>query len=198
VTTRQLRLLRGAAAATVATIIAAVSHTLGGGAAPHPLLVAALSVFLTPLAALLVGSRPSLARLSAAVLVAQGVFHVLFVALNATADPTVAGTGHQHTLVLAPIGDSASPIATSSIATDAGMLGAHVVAGILTIALLWRGESMLRAIARWVRAVLHSRAPRIHPAWPTPPSVAGTARVVIPLFDIGDVCRRGPPALSRA
>ncbi len=83
-TSRQLRLVRGAAASTAATIIAAVSHTIGGGAAPHPLLIVALSVFLTPVAALLVGRRANIIRLGAAVVLAQTVFHVLFAALGAT------------------------------------------------------------------------------------------------------------------
>lgn len=188
-TSRQLRLLRGAAASSVATIIAAVSHTIGGGAAPHPLLVVALGVFLTPAAALLVGRAPSLVRLSTAVLLSQTVFHVLFVALNATATPTVAGTGHHHTVILDPVGET--------VATDAGMLGAHLVAGILTILLLARGEGMLRAIAGWVRAALRLRMPQPQADWPMPAAFARTARIFVEAVRIGDVSRRGPPLLYR-
>jgi hypothetical protein len=192
VTSRQLRLLRGFAASSVATIIAAVSHTIGGGPAPHPLLVAALSVFLTPIAALLVGRRLSLPRLAMTVLLSQSVFHVLFVALNATAAPGAAAAtsaGHQHALVLAPLGEGVAP--------DAGMLAAHVVAGILTVALLWRGESLLRAVARWARAILHRHVPQPHTGWPTPASIAPTARVFVSTVLVGDVTLRGPPVLSR-
>lgn len=189
-TSRQLRLLRGAAASSGATVIAAVSHTVGGGAPPHPLLIAALSVFLAPVAALLVGRRLSLFRLSTAVLVSQSVFHVLFVALNATVTPTVAGSGHHHALSLGPVD---SP---GAIAPDAGMLGAHVVAAILTIALLWRGEAMLRAIARWVRAALRTRMPVAH-SRPAPASIARTARIIVHAVNLGDASRRGPPILSR-
>ncbi|MGO2747433.1 hypothetical protein [Microbacterium sp.] len=188
-TSRQLRLLRGAAASTVATIIAAVSHTIGGGIAPHPLLILALSVFLTPLAALLVGSRPSLLRLGGAVLLSQAVFHALFVALNATVTPTIASAGHQHVLSLGT--------ASGTVAADSGMLGAHVIAAVFTIALLWRGESMLRAIGRWVRAVLRARMPHPQVAWPAPPSVSRTARLIIQIIRVGDISRRGPPVFSR-
>ncbi|WP_194422210.1 hypothetical protein [Microbacterium abyssi] len=188
-TSRQLRLLRGSAASSVATIIAAVSHTIGGGAAPHPLLIAALSVFLTPIAALLVGRRLSLPRLTATVLLSQSVFHVLFVALNATVASSVASTGHQHTLVLSPLGESVAP--------DAGMLAAHLLAGMLTVALLWRGESTLRAIARWARAVLRRHVPQPFPGWPVPASIARTARVFVSTIIVGDVTLRGPPDLSR-
>lgn len=188
-TSRQLRLARGAAASSVATIIAAVSHTIGGGAAPHPLLIVALSVFLTPIAAVLVGRRENLLRLSAAVLLSQTVFHVLFTALGATVTPTIAGHGHQHVMTLGPVGEAASP--------DAGMLAAHVVAGIITVLLLARGESILRTITRWVRAVLGVHLPKLAQDWPVPASPApGSLRVVVPVFLIGDVSRRGPPAFS--
>lgn len=191
-TSRQLRLLRGFAASSVATIIAAVSHTIGGGAAPHPLLIAALSVFLTPSAALLVGRRLSLPRLAMTVLLSQSVFHVLFVALNATAAPSataVTSAGHQHSLMLTPLGEGVAP--------DAGMLAAHVIAGILTVALLWRGENLLRAVARWARAILHRHVPQPHTGWPTPASIAPTARVFVSTVLVGDVTLRGPPVLSR-
>lgn len=188
-TSRQLRLLRGSAASSIATIIAAVSHTIGGGASPHPLLIVALSVFLAPMAALLVGPRPNILRLSAAVLLSQAVFHVLFTALGATVAPTIMGTGHHHVMTLGPIGESVAP--------DAGMMGAHVVAGVLTIVLLARGESVLRAIAHWVRAALRVRLPQIHGGWPSPISAAGTMRVFVQTLRIGDVSRRGPPVLSR-
>ncbi|MDQ0645187.1 hypothetical protein [Microbacterium murale] len=187
-TSRQLRLLRGAAASSIATIIAAVSHTIGGGAPPHPLLVIALSVFLSPLAALLVGRTPGMARLSAAVVVSQTVFHVLFVVLGATAAPTVSA-GHHHVMTLDPL--------TSTVTPDAGMLGAHVVAAALTIALLWRGEQLMRIIARWVHALLRTRMPRLHADWPVPASFAITARNAITSLLTGDISRRGPPVFSR-
>lgn len=189
-TSRQLRLLRGAAASSAATIIAAVSHTIGGGAAPHPLLVVGLVVFLTPLAALLVGRRLRLPRLSAAVMFAQSVFHVLFVVLNATAAGPIAGAahGHHHLVVLAPV--------ASGVAPDAGMLGAHLVAAVLTIALLWRGEAIVRAIAAWVRAVLRRRSP-VPPRRPMPAPIALTSRSVVRTVPVACISRRGPPILSR-
>lgn len=194
-TPRQLRLLRGAVASSVATIIAAVSHTIGGGAPPHPLLVAALSVFLTPLAAFIVGRRLSLARLSIAVLLSQAVFHALFVALNATAGRTVTATagqtmdvGHQHALTL---------ITGEGAAADAGMLGAHLIAAVLTIAMLWRGESMLRSIASWVTARLRERMPAPPVDWAAPPASIARITAVVAVVQT-DISRRGPPVTARA
>ncbi|MGM7666168.1 hypothetical protein [Microbacterium sp. A93] len=187
-TSRQLRLLRGATASSVATIIAAVSHTTGGGAPPHPLLVLALSVFLTPVAALLVGRTLSVGKLSVTVLLAQTIFHVLFVALGATLTTPGIATGHQHVMALGPL--------TSTVAPDAGMLGAHLLAAAVTIALLWRGERILRGIAHWVRAALRVRLPRLHSDWPVPASCPETAPAFVAATRTSDVSRRGPPVFS--
>jgi len=174
---------RGAAASTIAVLIAAVSHTVGGGAAPHPLLILSLSVLLTPVAALIVGGAPRAWRTAAAVAVAQLIFHMVFVALNATAGATVSG--HHHTISLAAL-PSAAP-------ADAGMLGAHVIAAAATWALLQHGESTLRAIARWVRVTLRTT--------PALPRLAAPAPARWPVLDmrpprvvlLGDLSRRGPP-----
>ena len=186
-TTRQLRLLRAASATSVATLLAAVSHTVAGGSAPHPLLIVAVAALLMPPAALLIGIRPSLPRLAATVLVSQAAFHSVFQALGApTADAAVLG--HAHHLDLSALG----PVAAVS-APDALMIAAHVVAAALTTALLWRGESIAVRIARWVLARLRlavTTAPVTHrlPARPvaTAPFAASEA-VLLPLS------RRGPP-----
>lgn len=193
-TSRQLRLLRGTAASSVATIIAAVSHTIGGGAPPHPLLVLALSVFLTPLAALVVGRRLNLLGLSAAVAMSQTIFHVLFVALNATATGT--GTaGHAHHLVASPSPLPLTPITT--VSADTGMLGAHIIAALVTTAMLWRGERMLLAIADWVRAALRRRMPQIAAEWPMPTSRSEVVVRAAHLPLAHDISRRGPPLIAR-
>lgn len=188
VTSRQRRLLRGAAASSIATTIAAVSHTIGGGTPPHPLLIIALSVFLIPIAALLAGRTPRIGRLSATVLVSQTVFHMLFVALGATATPTVA-TAHHHVLTLDP--------STSAGAQDAGMLGAHVIAAAVTIALLWRGEQLIHVVRAWVHASLRTRMPRLRAEWPVPASFSATAVYFFSNIRPGDISRRGPPVFSR-
>lgn len=191
-TSRQLRLLRGAAASTVATVTAAVSHTVGGGAPPHPLLVLSLSVFLTPVAAFLVGRTPRISRLSAAVLASQGVFHTLFTALGATLTSGVSTGGHQHFLTL-PAVDST----LTAVVPDTSMLGAHLVASILTIALLWRGEQLLRGVVRWVRAALRMRIPRLLTDFPRPAGLSATGRLFVSTIRAGELFLRGPPLLSR-
>lgn len=192
-TSRQLRLIRAAAVSSVTTLIAAVSHTIGGGSAPHPLLIVAVTTLLTPLSALLVGIRASRIRSAVAVLVAQAAFHVLFQLLGSpTGSAAGNATGHAHHADLALFGPPAS--ATTA---DTTMLGAHVVAAGLTTLLVWHGEALVRVVARWfrallVRAVLSAPADHPHP---------GALRsLLLPPFDAAvstAVSRRGPPTLLR-
>lgn len=159
------------------------------------MLVLALSILLTPLAAFLVGRTLSVTKLSATVTLAQAAFHVLFVALGAALRPgTGAGLSGQHAhhglhLMLGPI--------TSSVAPDDSMLGAHVLAAALTVVLLWRGERILSFIARWVRAALVRRMPRLHGEWSAPrANTAATPRPNRQLW-ASDLSLRGPPVSHR-
>ena len=171
---------------------AAVSHTIGGGAPPHPLLVLALSVLLSPIAAVLVGSTLRIGNLVATVLVAQGIFHVLFIALGATLAPGISAGGHHHVMVL----PSASPGLETMTPSDA-MLAAHLVAALVTVAILWRGEQLLRGISRWVRAVLGPSIPRLYRDWPTPPSLETATGHFVFSIRTGELFLRGPPLFSR-
>ncbi|MEN0023276.1 hypothetical protein RAC69_11755 [Microbacterium sp. LS_15] len=186
-TTRQLRLLRAASATSVATLLAAVSHTVAGGAAPHPLLILAVAALLVPAAALVVGIRPSLTRLTATVVVSQVVFHSVFQALGApTADAAVLG--HAHHLDLASLG----PVAAVG-APDALMIAAHVVAAALTTALLWRGEAVVRRVASWMLARLRLAAMSAPAAHRSPARPIVTARFVLADAVLRPLSRRGPP-----
>ncbi|MGH3691527.1 MAG: hypothetical protein ACRDT7_15355 [Microbacterium sp.] len=189
---RQLRLLRAAAVSSVATLIAALSHTVGGGAAPHPLLILAVATLITPLSAPLVGVRQSRTRAAVTVFLGQAAFHVVFQALGAPTGIPAGGGGHAHHLDLAQLA-AASPVA----APGAMMLFAHAVAAVLTTLLVWHGEAVVRAVARWVEALFrhavvvapaaHLRPPRLRSI--TIASFDAAVSVAIP--------RRGPPSLIR-
>jgi len=188
VTTRQLRLLRAASASSVATLLAAVSHTFAGGAAPHPLLVLAVTVLLLPLAALLIGIKPSKARVALTVFFSQAAFHVVFQLLGAPTDATVV-LGHQPEML---------PLGTLSTAAlpDVAMIAGHVLAAIATTALLWHGESLVRTIAGWMLALVR-RADFPVPADHRRPAALVSHRH--PLIDAARgaaVSRRGPPRFS--
>ncbi|WP_203135792.1 hypothetical protein [Microbacterium sp. JZ31] len=186
-TTRQLRTLRGASAATVATLLAATSHTIAGGPAPAPLLVALMIALLTPVASGVVGPRASLARLAAAVALSQVAFHAAFQLLGSPTGDRVQADHAHHTAGVAL--DVAAPPAES-----AEMYAAHAVAAILTLALLWRGERVIRAIARETVAVLR----RVEVPRAAAPVATGTRFLDVPRpvesRILSSVSLRGPPA----
>ncbi len=187
-TSRQLRLLRAASASSVATLLAAVSHTLAGGPAPHPLLILAVTALLVPPAALLIGARASRSRVALTVLVSQAAFHLVFQLLGAPTGGEILLGGHQHHLdlgTLEPVLGAAAP--------DALMLGGHAIAAVLTTLLLLRGEAVVRTVAGWMLALLRTAVapvPSVHDR----PAVPRTAlrAPADPLFT-ACVTRRGPP-----
>ncbi|MEV7798251.1 hypothetical protein AB0O14_04120 [Microbacterium foliorum] len=187
-TSRQLRLLRAAAASGAATLVAAASHTTAGGAAPHPLLVLAVATLLVPLAALLIGARVSRARVALTVLVSQGLFHLVFQLLGTPTGAT-ALSGHHHHLDLAALG----PVVAAT-APDALMLVGHVIAAIITTALVCHGESSVRAIAGWVQARLRHTVTVFRPAHERPAFPVFVIRVPKENDFSASVSRRGPPA----
>ena len=185
-TPRHVRALRGTTAAWVATVVAATAHTLGGGGAPSPAFVAAVGILAAPVAVALIGRRLAAWRVGATVLASQGLFHVAF-AVTADADPA-ALHGHHVT----HLGGDLSAV----VLPDAPMFAAHVLAAIATVAALYGGERMLRALGRGIRS-LFSRARAIAPRPTMPrfvPVPAGPA-VVAARIVLSDVSRRGPPAL---
>lgn len=191
-TIRQLRLLRGSAASCIATLLAALSHTLGGGSPPHPLLILAVAVLLIPVSALLVGSRIRLAGLTAAVAATQFVFHGIFEVTGGITPTGLALGAHHHGAIVLDFGASgtADP---SLLAASPVMLVAHLAAALVTTALLWRGELLVQAIARWVRAKLRAPQPVLqHGSDLRVPVSRSVARVSFRL--LADCAwRRGPP-----
>lgn len=190
---RQLRLVRAAAVSSVATLLAALSHTLGGGSAPHPLLIVAVATLLTPLSALLVGVRQSRGRVAAGVVVSQAAFHLLFQALGSpTGGGLTRSIGHIHQIDLSLLAPASSVAAPSTM-----MFLAHVVAAAITLLLVWHGETLARVVVRWFEAMLRQGAPIAAVEHRRPIRLRS---LLLPSFDAavsGSVSRRGPPALIR-
>lgn len=186
-TTRHVRALRGVAAAWVATIVAGAAHTLAGGGAPSPAMVAAVGILAAPFAVALVGRRLAAWRVGATVLASQAFFHISF-ALTAGADPSAAAAHGHH---FATIGGAMAGV----LLPDAPMLAGHAVAAAVTFAGLYAGERMLRALGRGIRSVL-SRTRALAPLPFVPRLVAAPlARPVRPArVVLTGLSRRGPPA----
>ena len=186
-TPRHVRALRGAAAAWIATIVAATSHTLAGGGAPAPLLVGVLGILASPVAIAFIGRRLSAWRVGVAVAVSQALFHIAF-ALTAGADPAGVG-GHVHDLRLD------APTTAGGVLPDGPMLAGHLLAAAATMLALYSGERMLRALGRGIRSLLRRAA-----APPTLPvaSVRTVPGAVVAARAAGvvlsDLSRRGPPS----
>ena len=75
---RATRVIRASVAASIATFVALFSHVAAGGAMPQWLGIAVPWVLSLAVCTVLVGRALSLVRLSAAVLVSQLLFHLLF------------------------------------------------------------------------------------------------------------------------
>lgn len=205
-TSRAARLARGWIAATFATIVAAASHVLAGGPAPHTLMVA-FSLALSGLVCVaLAGKALSMPRLILGVAASQGIFHTFFTAAPSTSTAAASHSGHMgHDAgeMAAMLANSAgAPFTlTHSAALDhstAAMWFGHAVACLLTILFLRFGETaawrLLDALRLKILLVL-SIAPLHTPA---PKRLfSGPTSQLLPLADLGIPLRamrhRGPP-----
>jgi len=168
--TRWARVARGLAAAVAATVTAAASHTLAGAHAPSPAILALTSAFAAVVCVLLAGRTLSLLRLSASVLLSQLAFHGLFLTgggdvsvVGATASGTHFHDGSTLELVAAGSGHAAHSVP---------MTLAHLVAAVLTIAAVRRGEALFfslgeRLVRIVVRAVARASAVLLGPVGPS-------------------------------
>lgn len=182
---RRRRVIRGSAAALIATVIASTAHTLSGGGAPPVWLLLAVTALASPIAVALIGSRPSLPRLAATVALAQIMLHTAFAAVGTDAPAQLSG--HAHGLV--PLGEAVASPAT-------GMTAGHVAAAVVTTLLLATGERMLAALGRGIRRLLRLPATRAL-ALRAPGRPAPVVRRVHAALILTSVSRRGPPAFAR-
>lgn len=143
---RAIRTLRGLAAGTVATLVAAASHGLGGGGFPGVAGLALALAFSVIVSVALAGRRVTAVRLAASVAISQLAFHLVFSTLGGAGE--VISTGGHH-----------GTVRVSTAAEALGHAGplmwlAHAAAAIVTIAALIRGERALAAIAETARMLL--------------------------------------------
>lgn len=183
------RLLRGWAAATVATVLAAGSHTLANvaasgdshpahGAGPAPILWILTLALAGPVCTALAGRRLSWWRLSAGVASSQLLFHWLYSATaapNAVPTLTEAGLHAGHAPADGPealaVTAAAGFEAASGGVQGAGavthsdspaMAAAHLLAAVVTVVTLRRGEVLAARVAELaVGLVLRSPGARL-------------------------------------
>lgn len=198
-TTRWARFARGWIVAGFSTFVAALSHTLGGGAVPGLLAVVVSLAFAGIVSIALSGRTLSTWRLTVAVLVSQLIFHGLF--SFGSAGGRLAGTdamaGHAHdagqAVLLMPAGAGAS-------AGDHGalMTAAHVLAAIVTVVALRYGERAFWGLFSTARIAAHAllRLPAVVPI-PHRPVVGADFVTRAPLrarlAPLSPMRHRGPP-----
>ncbi|RQP11116.1 MAG: hypothetical protein EAS51_06770 [Microbacteriaceae bacterium] len=193
---RAVRLLRGALLGGVATVLAAVSHLVGGGPAPTVIALLLGGVFSTAVGTIAVGRvragrrALTLPRTIAGAAVGQLAFHLVFSLLGQGATVTVAG---HHGSLAALAADPAQAVAQGG----AGMWTAHLFAGVLTVLYLRHLEARVWAVLAQLGGLV-VRALRVVAV---APFVPGSRVVVVrstrtPASVLRDaIARRGPPAL---
>lgn len=153
-TSRWARFARGWSVALFSTLVAALSHTLGGGAAPSALAVIVSLAFAGMICVGLTGRTVSKLRLVLSVVFSQVIFHVLFSFGGAggalITDATVTADPHTHlgvTVGLMPTGLTETVGSTAGHPGHAGaaMWLAHLAAALITVIALRHGD---RAVAR--------------------------------------------------
>lgn len=187
---RGTRAVRGILAAGFATLVAALSHILGGGTPPSAAGMTATFALSAMVCTVLAGGRMSLPRLTASVAISQGMFHLVFVGLG---DPA-ALSHHWHSAQVF------LPTATAPYATSAGtgsMWIAHGIAAAATVLAFRFGERAIRVLAAVGRRVFaawrpSALAPIARPAAISPRPVVHRGRArAFPAWSL-----RGPPARS--
>lgn len=190
------RTLRGAAIAGAATVTAAAAHALAGGEVTL-LSVLATAILALPLSTALAGRTLGLWRISIAVTLAQFVYHWCFAGLGLVSPGTeAAAPAPLHAAHLAQMQTFVPDLAAAG-AADAAMWLGHALGGIITIALMHRGERALRALARLIRRALPLERPA-SVAVPRPAQLlAAAGAAVLPrpgFFTV--ISHRGPPAAA--
>lgn len=191
---RGARVLRGAAGALVATLLAAASHGIAGGVITWASVVATV-IFTLPLCVALAGRVGSLWRLSVAVAASQFVYHWTFAGLGLTSGAaTGAPMSSPHAAHLAAI-QSFAPDLASAGAADASMWFWHAVAAALTIGLLARGERAGNALLRTLLRALPVAVVRSPLPAPRPALQLAAPRFPLrdQLFSSAAITHRGPP-----
>lgn len=218
---RSLRLLRGTAAASIATLVSLSGHVLGGGDMPALLGILLPWVLSLAVCITLAGEGLALLRTSLAVISSQALFHLLFrigAPTDAVSSASASSAHGSHTMqgmqgmqgMLGAEGSGTMTGHASSMHGAAGvstpMLLGHLVAAVLTIVILRHGEAtLLRASAIVRQALLRLRVPmpRLRAVPPVAPRALPRETRTLPLRrvldDAGSVMRRrGPPAVVPA
>jgi len=183
------RVARGCAAASLAIIAAAVSHTAAGGAAPTVFALAVSLVIAGMLCTILAGAALSWVRLSVSIGVSQFLFHGLFSGLGA---PVAVTHVHGATSVL--------PDAAAAH-HDGSMWLAHTAAGLATLVVYRYGEQAFWGLGLTAALLFARLVAALVPVEASPaPAVPVHATATLPRLAavlLSSISHRGPPLAAR-
>lgn len=210
--TRAARLMRGWAAALVATAVAATSHVLAGGSIPHPSIVLFCLALSAMVSCALAGRSMSLPGTAGAVLASQGIFHLFFTVGGAGIPsgslPSAAANQSGHAAhadpgalaQLAEAGQAGAGMAAAGHSSALMWIG-HLLAAAATVAAIRNGEAALLRILEAMRLRITAILPILLPL-PLGPRIPklSTLVPVAPLGNLGvpllAMRHRGPPTAA--
>ena len=194
---RAVRLVRAAVVTATAVALTSTVHIAAGGAAPGLTGLATAFVLGTVLGtALLSGRRMTIIRTAVTIAGGQVVFHAVFTWGTA---PTDQAASHAHGVPISLATDQVD----AALAHDAtSMLLAHVVAGLLSLAVLLAEVHLLDHLVvvarRAVVRLLDPASPLLLPTTPLRIPAARVAQHRPTAAAASPGLRRGPPALALA
>lgn len=203
--TRWARFVRGWIVAVFSTFVAALSHTLGGAAAPGWLSVVVSLAFAGMVCVFLAGRVLSFWRSAASVLISQVIFHGLF-AFGApggvlTADAGAAPGVHQHAELTMVVDPGVLTAGTHGGHAGATMWAAHLGAAVVTIIALRFAEGAFWGLLKTVRLGMRTL---FTPVWVSegvrsPRRIRHEAPLWSPrnlILVLSAMRHRGPPAVA--
>lgn len=188
------RLLRAALVTGLVVLLGGGAHASAGGAAPTPFVAALLTALGLPVAWWATGRRLGRGGLFTVLAGGQAAVHGALVAMHPThaAAPglTEAGAGghtHAHAATLPDLAALAAPAAPHQLTP--AMLAGHLVATLVAVWLVSRGEAMIEAALDLL--LPHLTGAHRPTTWATPPVARLAAPCLAPV--LGGLGARAPP-----
>ncbi|GAA1856801.1 hypothetical protein [Brevibacterium marinum] len=203
---RRQRALRGSLAASFATFVALTSHVIGGGSLPTMMGLIVPLVLSTLVCVLLAGRQLSLWRLSASVGGSQALFHLLFMVFTPKASAAAPAavferhalrhTGHHESM--GPMGSMGGTESAMHAHTSTPMIVAHMVAAVITIAMIYFSESLPSRLWEFGRLIIRALMPvhlGLHTVPEGPRSMVAVTQAIPRSLGVlrSPVLKRGPP-----
>lgn len=164
------RLPRSAVVAAVILALATGAHTLAGGRLPPAPVMAACTALVLLGVVLVTRWRLTATALAGILAAGQWMLHAAFSVLSETVPAGPAPVPHLHTAAAAGLPVSHElPHSHLPADLDPPMLGAHILATLVTAVFLARGEAALWALAAWLRPLAGIQAVPIPVTSPTIP-----------------------------